>query len=84
MLPFDSSTPTDKSRERSWRMYQFSSMTYTASRIADRLLHWVPCYSVTLTGSTGDAGFYVPDPNDLDYDGPVRHHFDIYTTPYLA
>ena len=84
MLAFDSSIPTDKSREKVWRLWERSSKTYHASLACDTFLHWVPCYSAIYTGMNGHVGSYVPDPNDLEYDGPVRHYFDIYTTPYLA
>ena len=45
---------------------------------------WRPVYSRFFTGESDDSGSYTPDPYDMDYDGPVRYRFDIYSTPWLA
>lgn len=45
---------------------------------------WRPVYSRFFTGESDDSGSYIPDPDDMDYDGPVRKGFDIYSTPWLA
>jgi hypothetical protein len=39
-----------------------------------------PWYSADFTGARDDAGSYVPDPKNMEYDGPVTVGFDIYAT----
>jgi len=76
MLPFDSTSPTDSSVERSNKF----SFRYGK----EIPLEWVKSYSPTFTGANSDHGKYVPDPDDVEYYGPVYHDVDIFTTPYLA
>lgn len=72
MLPFDSKTVVRKFRQVAFARFVVPGDWWTAS------------YSSVFTGSSDDHGRYIPDPEDLDYDGPVHWVFDIYTTPYLA
>lgn len=72
MLPFDST------RIR-WPKH---SILFTPTTIPRKW--FVKDYSRFFTGVSDDSGSYIPDPHDMDYDGPVRWEFDIYSTPWLA
>lgn len=72
MLPFDSKTVVRKLRDAAFARFIVPGSW------------WVPCYTSVFTGNSDDTGRYIPDPDDLDYDGPVYWVFDIFTTPYLA
>jgi hypothetical protein len=77
MLPFDTLVISGSAR-------RFMDK-YDLYRLDNLPKGWyVPDYGWVYTGTGDDRGRYTPDPDEIDYDGPVRSSFDIHDTLYMA
>jgi hypothetical protein len=77
MLPFDTLVISGSARRFMAKhdLYRFDNLPKG---------WYVPDYGWVYTGAGDDRGHYIPDPDDMDYDGPVRSGFDIHDTTYMA